>query len=571
MPHSCAWVGSVWFGLVRFGLVWCWLLYQFPVASDLNYTWAPNDKYGTWCAGRTTVEMNGTSAVECTEAFNSFGGLDNCAGGQYAAQRLVVVAQCFDTHLEINGELVEKKTLVELIAVLDCFQMLFVLLAWRFLRRKEIADAHNDDLNTATAADYTVMVRCPHKYNDRAEIETALRAHFKGMLGRDAIADINVGYNNAKSIDTLRLRGRYMVKLDRFISGLRKIRVQENTLRQPGSKRSVPVRCECFEMYLCVRVWNSCGEYALPSSFPDPRRATGVVIREGTVRVRQAVTVQEAVGAFVGRVLRHCCGCGCGCGCGFRAHPHTRTPARCFPSCAVAHTVGSLLLGHSAMPCHAMPCHAMPCHAAPHHTTPHHTTPHHTTPHHTTQKVLNKLKDNLVARAKAKNRHVVVSFITFREHKDQVRVLKQYPQNYWSQKCLCCQRNTLRLENLYPLRVQPAPEPSDIIWENLATSRSGRCWRSFLTSLIAILVLFISAWCGVLLLSPARSSLRAFLRVCVRCKCLTCECVPCRARRLFHHPTHPAPHSSSGHGVHLAVGEAREPPQVPTGGLRHLL
>ena len=80
--------------------------------ADVNHTWVPNDTYGTWCAGETSAVQNGTQVVECSESFSSYGGLDSCAGGQFAVGRLIVIGQCFDTHLEINGKLVDKGNLV---------------------------------------------------------------------------------------------------------------------------------------------------------------------------------------------------------------------------------------------------------------------------------------------------------------------------------------------------------------------------------------------------------------------------------------------------------------------------
>ena len=104
----------------------------------------------------------------------------------------------------------------ELIGVMDFFQCAFVVLAWLYLRRKETKAAKDNDFNTATASDYTVMVRTHHKYYDSKLLDGLLRDHFKELLGHDAVADINFGFNNSMAIDTLRLRGEFMLKLDRI-------------------------------------------------------------------------------------------------------------------------------------------------------------------------------------------------------------------------------------------------------------------------------------------------------------------------------------------------------------------
>ena len=90
----------------------CVCVWQLRVSPDNNYTWVPNAQYGTYCKDQTSVQTVNGSVVQCNEGLASYGGLDSCAGGQYAVHRLIVVAQCFDTHLDINGKLVSKQSLV---------------------------------------------------------------------------------------------------------------------------------------------------------------------------------------------------------------------------------------------------------------------------------------------------------------------------------------------------------------------------------------------------------------------------------------------------------------------------
>ena len=88
----------------------------------------------------------------------------------------------------------------------------------------------------------------------------------------------------------------------------------------------------------------------------------------------------------------------------------------------------------------------------------------------------------------------MVAFVTFQTEVAQLEVLRNYPDDWFSRRCRCCQKAKLRLEDgLHKVRVDEAPEPSDVIWENLATSSFGRAWRSLVTTLLVFIALFISA------------------------------------------------------------------------------
>ena len=65
-------------------------------------------------------------------------------------------------------------------------------------------------------------------------MRNVLVKHFEKLLGSDQVADINFGYNNGMSIDTLRLRGEFMMRLDHLNHLLRR------ELRK--RKKPVPVR-----------------------------------------------------------------------------------------------------------------------------------------------------------------------------------------------------------------------------------------------------------------------------------------------------------------------------------------
>lgn len=86
---------------------------QLVVDPVSNYTWLPDATFKTYCPGQDSVvkQADGTVA-NCTDNFSTQGGLASCAGGRFAVRRLMVVAQCFDTHINIGGTLRDKAEMI---------------------------------------------------------------------------------------------------------------------------------------------------------------------------------------------------------------------------------------------------------------------------------------------------------------------------------------------------------------------------------------------------------------------------------------------------------------------------
>lgn len=164
---------------------------QLVVDPVSNYTWLPDATFKTYCPGQDSVvkQADGTVA-NCTDNFSTQGGLASCAGGRFAVRRLMVVAQCFDTHINIGGTLRDKAEMIGtitrqqvlstwvvavhltdallvpptrhttvLVGVFDFVSSLVFLFAWLYLQRKEGISLDSADANATTASDYTIAVR----------------------------------------------------------------------------------------------------------------------------------------------------------------------------------------------------------------------------------------------------------------------------------------------------------------------------------------------------------------------------------------------------------------------------
>lgn len=112
---------------------------------------------------------------------------------------------------------------------------------------------------------------------------------------------------------------------------------------------------------------------------------------------------------------------------------------------------------------------------------------------------------------KAKN-FANVAFISFNTISEQEKFLSKYSQN-WLQTlililkyfkyyfCFCClsKESKKKWENERGETVFSAPEPDDIIFENLETTKFGRIIRTFTTTLISLMIIAISFIIVVLL------------------------------------------------------------------------
>ena len=109
-----------------------------------------------------------------------------------------------------------------------------------------------------------------------------------------------------------------------------------------------------------------------------------------------------------------------------------------------------------------------------------------------------------------------VAFISFNTISEQEKFLSKYSQN-WLQSlilllkyfkfyfCFCClnKESKKKWENERGETVLSAPEPDDIIFENLETTKFGRIIRTFTTALISLMIIAIS-FIIVLLLTLAQ-------------------------------------------------------------------
>eukprot|EP00743_Colponemidia_sp_Colp-15_P005010 GILK01005396.1.p1 GENE.GILK01005396.1~~GILK01005396.1.p1 ORF type:complete len:784 (+),score=111.46 GILK01005396.1:81-2432(+) len=114
------------------------------------------------------------------------------------------------------------------------------------------------------------------------------------------------------------------------------------------------------------------------------------------------------------------------------------------------------------------------------------------------QKLMNRLNDidHQIARVNPKNLKIEQlnadrAFIVFNKEEDRNSVLHKYRWSYWS-LFRRCQRRHLRWRQQNPLTVKVAPEPSNILWENLEFSDSARLKRRLLTAGVTLLLLCFS-------------------------------------------------------------------------------
>lgn len=120
-------------------------------------------------------------------------------------------------------------------------------------------------------------------------------------------------------------------------------------------------------------------------------------------------------------------------------------------------------------------------------------------------------KDNLrVVQNKARETsRAVCAFVTFEEVEAAQRALIEYPPSllFW-----CCQRRDKRVLGKR-IRLQQAPQPSDICWENMEASVVSRASRQVLTAIITLTLLVLSAVAVFLVVDEKRRVQREFQQV----------------------------------------------------------
>ena len=91
----------------------------------------------------------------------------------------------------------------------------------------------------------------------------------------------------------------------------------------------------------------------------------------------------------------------------------------------------------------------------------------------------------------AKSTEVIGAFVTFNNEESYTRCLEDYSGS-GSMLGSYFQSRNLRWEQTAPLKVSAAPEPSNIIWENLEITPNQRRAREFLSGCVMILLLLVS-------------------------------------------------------------------------------
>ena len=104
--------------------------------------------------------------------------------------------------------------------------------------------------------------------------------------------------------------------------------------------------------------------------------------------------------------------------------------------------------------------------------------------------VLVRQKDEKRHKVIAENQEAIQAFVTFETEAGFVEAMTQYHLNWFRTHC-CCYPEKLKFKGMR-LKIEQAPEPSTIIWENLEYSKSGRFFRKCLTTSVALLAILFS-------------------------------------------------------------------------------
>ncbi len=84
----------------------------------------------------------------------------------------------------------------------------------------------------------------------------------------------------------------------------------------------------------------------------------------------------------------------------------------------------------------------------------------------------------------------IEAFVTFEKEEGLVKALSIYDLNWFRRNC-CCFPERLKFRDKR-LKIEQAPEPSTIIWENLEFSNKSRFFRKCLTASVALIALLLS-------------------------------------------------------------------------------
>eukprot|EP00742_Colponemidia_sp_Colp-10_P005016 GILJ01005359.1.p1 GENE.GILJ01005359.1~~GILJ01005359.1.p1 ORF type:complete len:1183 (+),score=192.60 GILJ01005359.1:83-3631(+) len=81
-----------------------------------------------------------------------------------------------------------------------------------------------------------------------------------------------------------------------------------------------------------------------------------------------------------------------------------------------------------------------------------------------------------------------VAYVTFEEEEGVLRCLHAYSGSFWKYVCMKRQRRFMGAK----LKIRGAPEPSNIIWENLHFTKRQRAVRAFITFVATLVLLIVS-------------------------------------------------------------------------------
>jgi len=93
---------------------------------------------------------------------------------------------------------------------------------------------------------------------------------------------------------------------------------------------------------------------------------------------------------------------------------------------------------------------------------------------------------------------VINAYVVFRSMEGRERMIQAYNYNRASRFCLarCCKSTHITDKYFFGrwLEVTPGPEPSDILWENLGTSRRERAARITITFLLSLIFVIAASF-----------------------------------------------------------------------------
>ena len=104
--------------------------------------------------------------------------------------------------------------------------------------------------------------------------------------------------------------------------------------------------------------------------------------------------------------------------------------------------------------------------------------------------LLVRQKDEKRMKVISKRQKAIQAFVTFETEAGFVEAMTQYHLNWFRTHC-CCYPEKLKFKGAR-LKIEQAPEPSTIIWENLEYSSRARFFRKCLTTSVALLAILFS-------------------------------------------------------------------------------